>query len=481
MHSVESRAKRRQIVLGALAALAALATGCAARQPTTGARPRVLVIGAGFAGLSAARALRQSGVDVTVIEARDRVGGRVFTDHSLAHPLDLGPCWLHGGPKNPLKPFAEAAGIVTRVTAYENFRFNNVQGGRRVQIGQRDVLQAGARFSAAMSSPGVWADMALARADLAAPVDALSVADLFNAALRRIEHRNGPVDAGVVALQRWILESNLAAPLEEIGVAALLDESGTGPAEELLPSDDRFVVAGMDRLTDLLALDLDIHLGEPVRKIAWRAGAIRLETSRGEWAADAAVITVPIGVLTGGDLAFAPALPAGFMVSARRLRMGLLNKVYLEFARPFWDVATDFITLYSEPEPLCYAWLNLTRYTGATALLGFTSGRMAREVERLTDAQVVHTVMSRIRRTRGVRIPDPLAVRVSRWAADPYARGSYSFPGIGGSGADRERLQIPVENTLFFAGEATHRDDPASVHGAWWSGLRAAHQVIAAL
>jgi monoamine oxidase len=71
-----------------------------------------------------------------------------------------------------------------------------------------------------------------------------------------------------------------------------------------------------------------------------------------------------------------------------------------------------------------------------------------------------------------------VAVRVSRWASDPLALGSYSHLGLGASGADRDALAMPVDNALFFAGEATHRDDPASVHGAWWSGLRAAHQVL---
>jgi monoamine oxidase len=158
--------------------------------------------------------------------------------------------------------------------------------------------------------------------------------------------------------------------------------------------------------------------------------------------------------------------------------MGLLNKVCLTFPRAFWDTRVDFLAFFSDPPPICYAWLNLTRYSGTPALVGFTSGRMAREVETMNDQQVADAIMRRIRATRRISIPDPLAVRVSHWASDPFARGSYSYPSVGGSGRDRELLAVPLENTLFFAGEATHRDDPASVHGAWWSGLRAARQAL---
>ena len=477
MRQLPSPSRRRALLAAALAGLMA---GCAP-PPTRGrGAARVLVIGAGFAGLSAARALRQSGCEVVVLEARERIGGRVLTDRSLGVPIDLGPSWLHGGPKNPLKPVATAANIATRVTDYANFRFTQVQAGRRLQIAPADVMRFAARFTGTLESANLWASLALGTpAGGGATGRPLSVADAFNEAVRRIERESGPPDPGVVALQRWVLESNLAAPLEEVGLAALLDESDTGVSDSLLPDDDRYMVGGMDRLPALLALDLDIRLGQPVRGIEWRNGAVRIDAAGGDWRADAVVVTVPLGVLASGALHFAPALPASFTQALGRLRMGLLNKVYLRFDRPYWDPDADFLTFYSDPPPLCYAWLNMLRYTGEPALIGFTSGMRARDVERMSDQQVIALVARRLRSSRGAQAPEPSAIRVSRWGADPYARGSYSFPGVGASGADRDRLAVPIADTVFFAGEATHRDDPGSVHGAWWSGLRVAQQVLA--
>jgi monoamine oxidase len=161
--------------------------------------------------------------------------------------------------------------------------------------------------------------------------------------------------------------------------------------------------------------------------------------------------------------------------------MGVFNKVYLEFARPFWGRQHDFIAVHSDPAPLCYALVNLARFTGAPALLGLTSGSKAREIEALTDAQVIGRILAGARRNRGVAIPDPLAVRITRWGQDPYARGAYSFVPTGERSALRTALGAPVDSTLYFAGEATHLDDPASVHGAYWSGVRAAEEALVAL
>ena len=466
--------RRRRTLLGGL--LAGLAAGCAQMPDAmrTAQGKRVLVIGAGFAGLSAARALRQSGMNVVVLEARSRPGGRVLTDRSLGFPIDLGPSWLHGGPRNPLKTLAEGSGIATQVSNYANFRFTNASSGRRLQVAPAELLETAQKFSNAMSSAFLWSALYTS----SAATRGLSVADVFEAAVRRIEAREGPIDRGVIALQRWVLESNLAAPLEEVGATALLDDSGTGVGNEVLPPDDRLVTAGMDHLISLLALDLDIRYGQVVQAIAWRSGAVTIDTAGAQWQADNVVVTLPIGVLADGSVRFDPPLPASIAEPMSRLRMGLLNKICLSFPYAFWDQRADFLTFYSEPAPLYYAWLNLMRYGGKPALVGFTSGRMARTVETMSDEALVARVMRRMRAARGNRVPEPEAVRISHWASDPYARGSYSYPGLGASGSDRSQLAKPIEDTLFFAGEATHRNDPASVHGAWWSGLRAARQIL---
>ncbi len=471
-----STTRRRALI----AAVGALAAGCAAPPALRGSTGRVLVIGAGFAGLSAARALRQSGWQVTVLEARNRTGGRVLSERSSSGQVfDLGPSWLHAGPQNPLKALASSANIATRVTDYGNMRFAMRQGDTARVVPRSDVLRFAQLFSGQMESAGLWSLIeSLATAAERNGTRQLSVADVFNAAIKRIEAVSGPADPGLVALQRWVLESNLAAPLEEVGFAALLDESDTEDANTLLPSDDRFVVGGMDQLTRLLTLDLDIRLNDPVRRIEWRAGHVRADTAQRSFEADAVVVTIPVGLLAKGAIEFAPGLPPEKITAAKKLPMGLLNKAYVRFAEPFWDASVEFLAAYADPPPLFYAWLNLQRYIDQPALLGFTSGTRARDIERMSDDVVRTIIFSRLRASRPQGLPELLELRVSRWGADAWAQGSYSYLGLGATADDRVTLGEPVANTLFFAGEATHRDDPASVHGAWWSGLRAAKEVL---
>ena len=156
---------------------------------------------------------------------------------------------------------------------------------------------------------------------------------------------------------------------------------------------------------------------------------------------------------------------------------GVLNKVYLKFPQVFWQADSHLLNYISVEKGHWCEWLNLAALLGEPVLLAFNAGTYGLEIEALTDAQIVEAAMVTLRTIYGNPVPDPESWLVTRWGSDPFTHGSYSSLRPGSEPQMYDDLAAPLNNRLFFAGEATHRVHPATVHGAHLSGLRAADQV----
>ncbi|MFF7408959.1 MFS transporter [Streptomyces lydicus] len=194
--------------------------------------------------------------------------------------------------------------------------------------------------------------------------------------------------------------------------------------------------------------------------------------------ADHVVVTLPLGVLQSGAVTFGPGLPAAKRTAIDKLGMGVLNKCYLRFPKVFWP-DTDWMTYvpgvdkYGQWEQ----WINITRPTGHPVLLGFNAADFGRTIEGWSDTRIIDSAMGTLRTLFGRDIPAPVGHQITRWASDPYARGSYSYNKIGSTPVMRDHLAAGVDERVHFAGEATHRDSYQTVHGAYLSGIRAAKEV----
>jgi len=187
--------------------------------------------------------------------------------------------------------------------------------------------------------------------------------------------------------------------------------------------------------------------------------------------ADRAIVTVPLGVLKAGAIAFDPPLPGTKRQAIERLGFGLLDKVVLAFEEPFWPQSADLLGLVGTEQPVGDL-VNGLSFAGAPLLIGIRGGAAARSCEALSDREAVDEVRV------AMDAPEPTGALVTRWAADPYARGSYSFLAVGSSPADLHALAEPVGERLLFAGEATHEEFFATVHGAYMSGVREAERIL---
>ncbi len=435
------------------------ATLAVAVSPSRAARSgRVAVIGAGMAGLACARRLATAGCETVVLEARDRIGGRILTDRRWnGLPVDLGASWIHGVSGNPVTALAREAGARRVATDYDASVAHDSRG-RVVDIDADTARMERLIEEAREAVEDFDEDVSLKDAIEAHPRH------------RRLDERGRMLLDHVVDAQ---FQLEYAGDWSELSAWSLDADSGFGGADALLPD-------GYDAVPAFLARGLDIRLGAVVEAISLAApkASVRLADGQVVWA-DHVVVTVPLGILKEGRIAFEPTLPAGHREAIEKLGFGVLEKTCLRFEKPFWPRDVDWIEFFSGRRGEWTEWLSLTRATGTPLLVAFNAGAYGRALGSLDDAAVADAALDALRAMFGSGVPAPTGAIVTRWAADPFARGAYSFNAVGSDGATRRALAEPVDGRLFFAGEATSAEYFATTHGAYLSGLAAADAILA--
>ncbi|HVJ21230.1 MAG TPA: FAD-dependent oxidoreductase [Polyangiaceae bacterium] len=433
--------------------------------PPVSRRPkRVIVIGAGVAGLAAASSLRDHGVDVVVLEARDRIGGRVWTEDGV----DLGAHWVHGTEGNPVISVARDRGLSTLFV-----------GGDSTYTGGWEPL--------VLIGPGGRALTHLEKQRGLLLVD--EVRDAVDALRRRIAHEHGQDLSLRAAINQVLAERKLGdderAHVEwHLSMLARDDWAAGADSLSLFSWDegyevygygDSVFVEGAAALTESLASNLDIRLSHVVKKIEHGPRGVRIETTQGEFAGDAVIVTLPLGVLKEGTVEFSPPLPEDKRRAIASLGMGALTKIVLRFSEPFWpERQYVFGCLSRSPDAEPLAIVNMFKTHRVPALVLLLGGQQGALLEQLADEEVQRRAMAVVRRAFGDAALEPTSVTVTRWASDPFSRGAYSYMAVGATPEDLERLAAPVGKSLFFAGEATTRSHWACLHGAYVSGLREA-------
>lgn len=415
----------------------------------------VIVIGAGIAGLAAARGLVSKGCSVVVVEARDRTGGRIHTRDGF----DVGAHWIHGTEGNPLTNLARREGLPTYFV-----------GGDSTYTGGWDRIVFPGHADEEKDRSIVVADMLMDALDAARGVPDRSLHDAVEAVLPTL-----PLDAADAARARWHL--NLLVREDCATDSSRLSARHWDEGFEVYGYGDSILLDGFQAITDRLAAGLDIRLGTVVRRIEHDADGVRLLTDRGEFRARQAVVTLPLGVLKAGAVEFDPPLPEAKRAAIERLGFGTLAKVGLEFDRVFWPPTVYVFGLDGGSGDGATVAVSKAAIDGTPLLVLLAGGALGRQVEALGDADACAWALGQVRRAFGDSIPAPVAVHRTGWSRDPFALGSYSFIAVGASTADMATLAAPVDDRLFFAGEATNPTQWAVAHGAYVSGLREAARI----
>nr|XP_017239472.1 PREDICTED: lysine-specific histone demethylase 1 homolog 3-like [Daucus carota subsp. sativus] len=472
---------------------------------------QIIVIGAGPAGLAAARHLQRQGFQVIILEARGRIGGRVFTDRaSLSVPVDLGASIITGVEADisaerrpdPSSLICSQLGLELTVLNSDCPLYDTVTGDK-VPADLDEDLES--EFNSLLDD----IELLVARKGERAMKMSLEDGLEFILQRRRLVQNKKIGVIGNEVLKDSDSKVEILSPLErrvmdwhfahlEYGCAASLNDV-------LLPywnQDDIYggfggahcmIKGGYSTVVEALGQGLCIQLNHVVTSVTYHTedvmtngdkhDKVKVSTSNGrDFFGDAVLITVPLGCLKKESIKFAPPLPPWKQLSIQRLGFGVLNKVILEFPEVFWDDSVDYFGATSDATDKrgrCFMFWNVRKTVGAPVLIALLVGRAALDGQDMSSSDHVNHALVVLRKLFGVSVvPDPVASVVTDWGRDPYSYGAYSYVAIGASGEDYDILGSPVENCLFFAGEATCKEHPDTVGGAMMSGLREAVRIM---
>ena len=458
---------RRQFLKTALAAGLGPGLAAAAPRPARGQAParkeRIIVVGAGVAGLVAAGALRAKGFEVIVVDARDRTGGRIWTVDMQKVPVELGAEWIEGSENNPVYNFCRLRGLKTAAANEDSLRVFDADGTEfPAEEVSRRYDEATALLDRTRQLNRLRMQQRLPDITLAQAMQ--SLAGEASSADRPARFRN------------WVLSMEAeAAEAENLSRLSLRNYWGEGEKE---PARDRRqrITGGFDQVVRLLAQDLDIRLSRRVKVIRIGPDDAQVETGKESFRADRVLVTLPLGVRKAGTVEFVPTLPEAKLQAIADLGFGAAHKTVLQFAQPPAPIGADFLGYTAVESGRLVEWTHI-KQQGTTTLSVWSHGDAARALEREGKIGAVADALEVLRRMFGRGIREPAATLVTNWMSDPLSTGVYCYLPVGAKYEQFDVLAEPVAERLFFAGEATSRRHFATVRGAWLSGLREAERI----
>lgn len=413
----------------------------------------VIVIGAGISGLAAAKKLKEKGFQVTVLEAQEKVGGRLKTNRSLGISFDEGASWIHGINGNPITNLAQQAGMQTFETVDDSRKSYDIGG----------ILRSNTVFD---NTETEYYNILSTLKNSGNP--AQSFQTVF---------QNLYPDKFSNRLWKFFLSTYFTFDRGDLDkVSSVLYDEG-----EEFGGSEKIATNGYDTIANFLASGLNVKFNERVGKIDYSNTKIKITHNGIISEADYVIVSVPLGVLKANKIEFLPSLPAAKQNAIQKVGMNCVNKFLLIWNTAFWD-DVQYISYTPEIRDKFNYFVNVKKFSpNVNALMTFAYADYARQTETMSDSQVISEIMSHLKDIYGDSIPNPVNLLRTKWQNNENSFGSYSYTAVGTEMSHFDDLAEEVNDRLFFAGEHTEADYFSTAHGAYLSGIREADKIIALL
>uniref|UniRef100_A0A8C9APD2 [histone-H3]-N(6),N(6)-dimethyl-L-lysine(4) FAD-dependent demethylase n=1 Tax=Prolemur simus TaxID=1328070 RepID=A0A8C9APD2_PROSS len=438
----------------------------------------VIVIGAGPAGLAAARQLHNFGIKVTVLEAKDRIGGRVWDDKSFKGvTVGRGAQIVNGCVNNPIALMCEQLGISMHKFGE---RCDLIQEGGRITDPTIDK-RMDFHFNALLDVVSEWRKDKTQLQDV--PLGE-KIEEIYKAFIKESGIQFSELEGQVLQFHLSNLEYAFGSNLHQVSARSWDHNEFFAQ----FAGDHTLLTPGYSVIIEKLAEGLDIRLKCPqVQSIDYSGDEVQVTTTDGtRFSAQKVLVTIPLALLQKGAVQFNPLLSEKKMKAINSLGAGIIEKIALQFPYRFWDSKVQGADFFGHVPPsaskrgLFAVFYDMDPQKKHSVLMSVIAGEAVGSVRTLDDKQVLQQCMATLRELfKEQEVPDPTKYFVTRWSTDPWIQMAYSFVKTGGSGEAYDIIAEEIQGTIFFAGEATNRHFPQTVTGAYLSGVREASKIAA--
>jgi len=443
-------------------------------------KSKIIIVGAGISGLSAAYRLKKEGFDVLVLEASERIGGRINSADFGGIKVDLGASWIHGINNNLLYEYAKSKNISTIATKSEPSYIFDEFGDDVTE----EEWNKWSNFLNKLVNESFKNDPNLSLKEL---IEKYWTEAALSPRLERV------FKSGI----RLELEIPYAEDTEKLA-ANVLRNDGYYPGKHVILRN------GMSSIIDALSYDIDIRLNTFVTKVEYSQDKVIIHTtetkkvspdrscnachanilteeviSTYEYEAERVLITLPVTILKNEAVVFEPPLPKYKQDAINNIQHGLMDKVFLRYEKAFWKEGARFFSKLNDIQSDIFEFMNMrVIYNNKPILIAFFGARNAKRLELLDDNSLINYITDELKAMFGSDVPKPVEIIRTRWHQAPLSLGSYPVIPPGFKSELFVDMAKSVDNKLFFAGDATEKKYYASAHGAFNSGARAANEII---